>query len=246
MVFKQSQAGGQTLEQLSQRVEDSVYNLTWVFAKYDDQAEDFSLDIRKQVNAPIETESLRSGIEEQEDSPFVTNCKEVINFFRLKCIEKIIICLKLSLESIKKRILSSKMATQKEAITPLFSIDINLAIPNVALSPPLDELQQVLNKAARFIVEASKEVKAWGQHRVHMVEHEDDAGNIIENIETIQMEHLESWYANIKNSKDIARVVKLSIRPCENFLKSQNFKQKSTFRKILENQNLDFLFSKKY
>ena len=33
---------------------------------------------------------------------------------------------------------------------------------------------QVLNKAARFIVEASKEVKAWSQHRVHMVEHEDE------------------------------------------------------------------------
>jgi hypothetical protein len=90
---------------------------------------------------------------------------------------------------------------QKELTTPLFSIDVNLSIPNVVLSPPLDELQQVLNKAARYIVEASKSVKAWGQHRVHLVDHEDELGNRSQSIEPIAKENLESWYSIIQNSK---------------------------------------------
>ena len=106
--------------------------------------QDFSLDIRwKIAKAADPADSKLSSIDKNDDDPFVINCKEVLNFFRNRCIEKIIICLKQSLDCIKKRILSSKSRDQKESITPLFSIDINLAIPNVVLTPPLDELQQV-------------------------------------------------------------------------------------------------------
>ena len=102
------------------------------------------MDIRwKIAKAADPADSKLSSIDKNDDDPFVINCKEVLNFFRNRCIEKIIICLKQSLDCIKKRILSSKSRDQKESITPLFSIDINLAIPNVVLTPPLDELQQV-------------------------------------------------------------------------------------------------------
>ena len=86
-----------------------------------------------------------------------------------------------------------------------FSIDIILSIPNVVLSPTLDELQQVLSKAARFIIESSNEVKAWNQHRVHIVEREDENGNLLEHTENIPNDLLESWYSTIKNSKDILK-----------------------------------------
>ena len=80
-------------------------------------------------------------------------------------------------------------------------IDINLAIPHVQFVPSLDELQQVLNKAARYIVETGKSITAWGQHRIQRVEKVNEYGEDIEVIEDIPSENLQNWYPVIQSNK---------------------------------------------
>ena len=86
---------------------------------------------------------------------------------------------------------------------PLFLIDINLAIPHVQFVPSLDELQQVLNKAARYIVETGKSITAWGQHRIHKVAKLNEYGEEIEVVEDIPSENLQNWYPVIQSNKGI-------------------------------------------
>ena len=109
------------MEKLSQRIEDAVYSLIRIFATHEPgKSDDFSLDIRSTAPVPAEAESQYSEMNETEQDPFVINCKEVLNHFKARCMEKIIHCLKQSLETIKKRVLSSKIASQKDSSSPLF------------------------------------------------------------------------------------------------------------------------------
>ena len=80
-------------------------------------------------------------------------------------------------------------------------IDINLAIPHVQFVPSLDELQQVLNKAARYIVETGKSITAWGQHRIHLVTKLNEYGDETEVVEDIPSENLQNWYPVIQSNK---------------------------------------------
>ena len=84
---------------------------------------------------------------------------------------------------------------------PLFLIDINLAIPHVQFVPSLDELQQVLNKAARYIVETGKSITAWGQHRIHLITKLNEYGEETEVVEDIPSENLQNWYPVIQSNK---------------------------------------------
>lgn len=80
-------------------------------------------------------------------------------------------------------------------------IDINLAIPHVQFVPSLDELQQVLNKAARYIVETGKSITAWGQHRIHKITKLNEYGEEVEVVEDIPSENLQNWYPVIQSNK---------------------------------------------
>ena len=153
-----------------------------------------------------ETEAESTSINEAEkrENDFEQYCREVITYFKNRCLEKITFCLKQSLEIIKRRVLTSKNA--KDDKTPLFCVDINLAIPHVTFSPSLDELQQVLNKAARYIVETGKSITAWSQHRIHYVDVVDEYGEVTgRKVENIAPENLQNWFPIIQSNKEFAK-----------------------------------------
>ena len=84
-----------------------------VFVSHEDPADvpaDFSIDIRQTIAAaPTAANSNASNLdEEKKESVFEQNCREVIQYFKNRCLEKITFCLKQSLEIIKKRVMSSK------------------------------------------------------------------------------------------------------------------------------------------
>ncbi|CAC5424902.1 unnamed protein product [Mytilus coruscus] len=77
-----------------------------------------------------------------------------------------------TLESLKKRISSSSMLhymdsgsygdkKDKKETKPFFKAYAVLAIPNVVMSPALDEVQQAVNKAAQLVVSVSKGISKW-------------------------------------------------------------------------------------
>ncbi len=77
--------------------------------------------------------------------------------------------LKSNLEAIRKRIYVPTQTytdyTHKTLTThsPLFKSDISLVLPNVVMSPTLDDIQQGLNQAVGLITALTKNVIRWGQ-----------------------------------------------------------------------------------
>ena len=112
----------------------------------------FSIDIRYKLadksGDEVQDDSASVDLPEKRENDFEQYCRDVVTFFKNRCLEKITFCLKKSLEIIKRRVLTSK--NSKDDKTPLFCLDINLAIPNVDFSPSLDALEQVLNKVKRL------------------------------------------------------------------------------------------------
>ncbi|KAM6224385.1 dynein axonemal heavy chain 5 [Rhynchocyon petersi] len=75
-----------------------------------------------------------------------------------------------TLEAIRKRIHASNMAylrdrnsvsRMKQSSLPIFQASIALAIPNIAMVPALEDIQQSLNKAVECIVSVPKGVRQW-------------------------------------------------------------------------------------
>jgi len=202
-IKQQTVPGASLLEKYSQSIEDAIHNLIAVFVKYEGGEEvpaDFSIDCRYKIpevnNAKSEV-SVEDGDLKQKETNFELNCREVIHYFKNRCLEKITFCLKQSLEVIKKRVMYSKNAKDSGTV-PLFLIDINLAIPHVTYAPSLDELQQVLNKAARYIVETGKSITAWGQHRIEEVEVEDENGEKKLIVQDVPADQFLNWYPVIQ------------------------------------------------
>ena len=153
-IKKQTQVGAAALEKYSQTIEDAIHDLIAVFVSHansDIVPPNFSIDIRYKLadkTAEVHDDSASVDLPEKRENDFEQYCRDVVTYFKNRCLEKITFCLKQSLEIIKRRVLTSK--NSKDDKTPLFCLDINLAIPNVAFSPSLDELQQVLNKVRLF------------------------------------------------------------------------------------------------
>lgn len=61
------------------------------------------------------------------------------------------------------------MSKQKKGAHPIIRTNINLSIPNIIMTPSLDEVQQTLNKAVDFVVKVMKGVRQWSKERISKV-----------------------------------------------------------------------------
>lgn len=52
---------------------------------------------------------------------------------------------------------------------PIFRANITLAIPNIAMTPALEDIQQTLNKAVECIINVPKGVRQWSIELLSMV-----------------------------------------------------------------------------
>lgn len=58
---------------------------------------------------------------------------------------------------------------QKKSAHPIIKTSITLSIPNIIMTPSLDEAQQTLNKAIDCIVKVMKGVGQWSKERISKV-----------------------------------------------------------------------------
>lgn len=61
------------------------------------------------------------------------------------------------------------MSKKKKGAYPIIRTNINLSIPNIIMTPSLDEVQQTLNKAVDSIVKVLKGVQHWSKERISKV-----------------------------------------------------------------------------
>ncbi|XP_032555884.1 dynein heavy chain 5, axonemal isoform X6 [Chiroxiphia lanceolata] len=99
---------------------------------------------------------------------------ELLSYFNNRNIDALLKVIRNTLETLRKRIHASSMinflenhsaSKQKKGARPMIRTSINLSIPNIIMTPSLDEVQQMLNKAVNSIVKVMKGVGQWSKER---------------------------------------------------------------------------------
>ncbi|CAF0880138.1 unnamed protein product [Rotaria sordida] len=102
---------------------------------------------------------------EQQSENLQVAITELINHFSHRNLDAIIRVIKMTLEKLRKRITSTLSYSRNHQEAPVFKVFAELAIPNVAIQPPADEVQIYLNKAVQTIVSVAKTISQWDKNR---------------------------------------------------------------------------------
>ena len=100
--------------------------------------------------------------------------QELLMHFIHKNIDAIVRVTRTTLDGMRKRVQaalshhylenSGSLGQGKDSgpdLSPLFSANVTLQIPNITMQPALDEIQQGLNKASQYVVSVSKGISQW-------------------------------------------------------------------------------------
>lgn len=168
---------------------------------------------------------------------------ELLYHFNHLNLDAIVKAIRSSLDAIRKRIHVTATVLYKEkavnldddsmVYSPFFCSDFVLKIPNVSMSPALDDIQQVINKCVSNIVAVAKNVTMWEQS-VHGIspseevrdshsEHNDPSRTQSflsvreDDDESVQLPRIEApssdsprkktYYKSITSNKEIAKLV---------------------------------------
>uniref|UniRef100_A0A8P0PPD2 Dynein axonemal heavy chain 5 n=1 Tax=Canis lupus familiaris TaxID=9615 RepID=A0A8P0PPD2_CANLF len=143
-----------------------------------------------------------------------------------------------ALEAIRRRIhssntmnfLDSKSTSRiKQNSLPIFRASITLAIPNIAMAPALEDIQQTLNKAVECIVHVTKGVRQWSSELLSKKKMEERKMTALQDNDSdseIEMEENEppdtfeiasvnlpipvqirNYYKNVSDNKEIVKLV---------------------------------------
>nr|XP_038033594.1 dynein heavy chain 8, axonemal [Anas platyrhynchos] len=165
------------LNHKSMHIEDAVQDLISVFEnnyeiKHPEKASKKHTSPEKHVlfgNIEDEREN-NTGAPHGDDSKgndkedeFKKKCKEVVAYFSHQLLDSLQKATRLSLDSLKKRILVSN---KSEEIVSFLKAEVHLAIPNVVMVPSLDDIQQAINRMIQLILDVSRGVAQWGQRHL--------------------------------------------------------------------------------
>uniref|UniRef100_A0A8C0FTI7 Dynein axonemal heavy chain 5 n=1 Tax=Bubo bubo TaxID=30461 RepID=A0A8C0FTI7_BUBBB len=94
---------------------------------------------------------------------------------------------------------------QKRNAHPIIRTSINLSIPNIVMTPSLDEVQQTLNKAVDSIVKVMKGVGQWSKERISKVYSVSDGASLSLS-DPVQSEN---YFKSVSENKEIIKLVSL-------------------------------------
>uniref|UniRef100_A0A4W6ENQ8 Dynein axonemal heavy chain 5 n=1 Tax=Lates calcarifer TaxID=8187 RepID=A0A4W6ENQ8_LATCA len=103
--------------------------------------------------------------------------QELLSYFNHRNVDALLRLTRNTLEMLRKRIYtSSLMHFLAESEAPsrgkssvqqaIFKVNVTLSIPNIAVIPALEEIQQALNRAVECVVSVSKGVSQWSKERI--------------------------------------------------------------------------------
>ncbi|XP_066913562.1 dynein axonemal heavy chain 5-like [Clytia hemisphaerica] len=101
----------------------------------------------------------------------VERANELLNYYNHQNLEALNKVIRSTLDAIRKRIHATATILYKErtqqnleetgSLAPFFYSDFVLKIPNVSMSPSLDEIQQAINKCTHVILSITKNITMW-------------------------------------------------------------------------------------
>nr|XP_048312992.1 dynein axonemal heavy chain 5 [Myodes glareolus] len=175
----------------------------------------------------------------KKESETLEEARELLSHFNHQNIDALLKVTRNTLEAIRRRIYFSHMinfrdsnngSKTKQNHLPIFRANITLAIPNIAMTPALEDIQQTLNKAVECIINVPKGVRQWSIELLSMRKmHErkmaalkitEDSDSDAEVEESELQESLEiasvnlpipvqtqNYYKNISDNKEIVKLV---------------------------------------
>lgn len=102
----------------------------------------------------------------EDDLPqFKNDCMDMFAFFFQRSIDALVRATKASLEALRRRACAFTVVTEEESslIRPLMFTNMILHIPNISISPSLDEIQYYFGKVISNILDVNKKITQWGQ-----------------------------------------------------------------------------------
>lgn len=76
--------------------------------------------------------------------------------------ESVLKATKIAFSAMKERLAGTASAGFLFVDRPFFDVDVELAVPNITLSPSLEDIQVAINVTAKEVLACSKEIQAWG------------------------------------------------------------------------------------
>ncbi|KAK6618885.1 hypothetical protein RUM44_003266 [Polyplax serrata] len=104
-------------------------------------------------------------VTEEDLAQFKNDCMDMFAFFFQRSIDALVRATKSSLEALRRRAFAFTVVTEEESnlIKPFLYTNMILLIPNISVSPNLDEIQLYCGKVVSNILEIHKGIIQWGQ-----------------------------------------------------------------------------------
>ena len=119
----------------------------------------------------------------------VERANELLNYYNHQNLEALNKVIRSTLDAIRKRIHATATILYKErtqqnleetgSLAPFFYSDFVLKIPNVSMSPSLDEIQQAINKCTNVILSITKNITMWDSTVKGMLSNSPDNNPIL-------------------------------------------------------------------
>uniref|UniRef100_A0A803VXQ7 Dynein axonemal heavy chain 5 n=1 Tax=Ficedula albicollis TaxID=59894 RepID=A0A803VXQ7_FICAL len=91
------------------------------------------------------------------------------------------------------------MSKKKKGAHPIIRTNIKLSIPNIIMTPSLDEVQQTLNKAVDSIMKVTKGVRQWTKERISKVASLSSSDSV----------QSQNYFKNVSENKEIIKLASL-------------------------------------
>uniref|UniRef100_A0A1I8FY30 Dynein heavy chain 5, axonemal n=1 Tax=Macrostomum lignano TaxID=282301 RepID=A0A1I8FY30_9PLAT len=170
------QKGAQLLQVKSVNVEEAVNELINMLVGEelddDDRSEmgaEESEERQREVESAGERPAQLGGRRKKDEKEQIEEAAmELLNHFNHRNMDAIVKVTKNTLEALRKRISASTLISYDKAANtqrPFFRCFATLSIPQVAMHPTTEEVQQCVNKSCYCIISVSKGVSQWSKER---------------------------------------------------------------------------------
>ncbi|GAB1299283.1 Dynein axonemal heavy chain 5 [Apodemus speciosus] len=169
----------------------------------------------------------------KKETEVLEEARELLSHFNHQITDALLKVTRNTLEAIRRRIHFCHMINFREAKQnhhPIFRASVTLAIPNIAMIPALEDIQQTLNKAVECIINVPKGVRQWSsellskrkmhERKMAAVQNNEDSVqtlrwrgvNCKETLEIASVNlpipvQTQNYYKNISDNKEIVKLV---------------------------------------
>uniref|UniRef100_A0A672FPW1 Dynein, axonemal, heavy chain 5 n=1 Tax=Salarias fasciatus TaxID=181472 RepID=A0A672FPW1_SALFA len=132
--------------------------------------------------------------------------QELLSHFNHRNVDALLRVTRNTLEMLRKRIHTSSLVRGRSSgEQAIFRVDVTLSIPNIAIVPALEEVQQALSRAVECVVSVSKGVSQWSKERISKVNGSisDISASVIQALPF----QVKNYYKSVSENKEIVKLV---------------------------------------